>query len=494
MLMIVRGFAAALLVASLAACTAEAPGRQTPVASAPAASAPAASAPVTSAPAPSRTSTTPAARGACRAGCDATKARDYNGDGYADLAIGAPGQQSDEEDSTRSGYVVVSYGGARGLGPRRRTVLQPGRDGLPRGFTEGENFGASSAGGDFDGDGYADLAVGASSERSDGPAAVTIVFGGRDGLSARSAVLIRHEDPMFGELLTAGDFNGDGHQDLAVATVEAAWVVYGSDGMRRQPPRPRLVRRSSAINALAAGDVTGDRIDDLVVAFSDDDPADEGTGAVHRGSRGGLKGVAGPTFDAWGVGALAVGDVDGDGFGDVIAGNAYADADDPGGQIFLHRGSASGPAAERVLISQNSPGVPEDSEDGDGFGTELAVGDVNADGYADVAVGASGKFEMNGAVFLLYGGRGGLAEAGARVLRPGDAGFAGDVQAFGASLRLSDFDKDGRADLAVTTRTEPVVAVLAASPEGVRTTRPLLISPERVGTPGKDSGFGRSLT
>ncbi|GAA2277923.1 FG-GAP-like repeat-containing protein [Nonomuraea roseoviolacea subsp. roseoviolacea] len=481
--MIVRGFAAVLLVASLAACTAEAPGRRTPV---------------TSAPGPSRTSATPAApatRGMCRAGCDTTKARDYDGDGYADLAIGAPGERPDEGgSSTVPGYVVVSYGGARGLDPSRRTVLRPGRDGLPRGFTGGENFGASSASGDFDGDGYADLAIGASSERSDGPTAVTIVFGGRGGLSARSAVLIRHEDPMFGYMLAAGDFNGDGRQDLGVATVEAAWVVYGSDGIRRRPPRPRLVRRSSAVNALAAGDVTGDGVDDLVVAFSDDDPADEGTGAVHRGSPGGLKGVAGPTFDAWGVGVLAVGDVDGDGFGDVIAGNAYADADDPGGQIFLHRGSASGPAAEGVLISQNSPGVPEDSGDGDGFGADLAVGDVDGDGYADVAVGASGKFQQQGAVFLLNGGRGRLPAAAARVLKPGDAGFARGVQAFGASLRLSDFDKDGRADLAVTTRTEPLVAVLAAAPEGVRTTRPLLIGPERVGTPGEDSGFGRSLT
>ncbi|NUW46643.1 FG-GAP-like repeat-containing protein [Nonomuraea rhodomycinica] len=491
MVMIVRGFAAVVLAVCLAACTAEPPARQASPTSAPGPS----RTPSTSPTSPtSATPATPATRGACRAGCDTAKARDYNGDGYADLAIGAPGEPPDEGRSTRGGYVVVSYGGARGLDPRRRTVLRPGQGGLPRGFTEGENFGASSAGGDFDGDGYADLAIGASSERSDGPVAVTIVFGGRDGLSARSAVLITHEDPTFGELLAAGDFNGDGHQDLGVTTVEGAWVVYGSAGMRRQPPRPRMVRRTSAVNALAAGDVTGDRIDDLVVAFSDDDPADEGTGAVHRGSPAGLKGVAGPTFDAWGVGALAVGDVDGDGFGDVIAGNAYADADDAGGQIFLHRGSASGPAAEGVLISQNSSGVPEDSGDGDGFGGDLAVGDVNGDGYADVAVGASGKFEMQGAVFLLHGGRGGLPGDGAQVLKPGDAGFASDVQGFGASLRLADFDKDGRADLAVTTRTEPLVAVLAASREGVRTTKPLLIGPEGAGTPGEGSDFGRSLT
>ncbi|MBN6054769.1 VCBS repeat-containing protein, partial [Nonomuraea sp. RK-328] len=361
MLMIVRGSAAVTLAVTLAvalaACSAEAPPAHSPATSA------------SGSPTPGGAALrTPAPHGACRAGCDTTKARDYNGDGYADLAIGAPGVHWDEGAPTASGYVVVSYGGANGLDPRSRTILQPGRGGLPGVSTKGDDFGASSASGDFDGDGYADLAIGGSSELSDAPAAVTIVFGGREGLSARSAVRLRHEEPTFGQSLTAGDFNGDGRQDLAVATGEAAWVVYGEDRIRRQPPRPRMVRRSSVINGLASGDVTGDRIDDLVVAFSDDDPADEGAGAVHRGSPGGLKEVAGPTFDAWGVQALAVGDVDGDGFGDVIAGNSYADAKDPGGQIFLHRGSASGPAAEGVLISQNSPGVPEDSADGDGFG------------------------------------------------------------------------------------------------------------------------------
>ncbi|MEV0195286.1 FG-GAP-like repeat-containing protein [Nonomuraea sp. NPDC050691] len=469
--------AAMTLAVTTAACSAGPP-------------APATSAPATSAPAPSGT---PAARGACRAGCDTTKARDYNGDGYADLAIGAPGQRFDEGEPPASGYVVVSYGGADGPGPTGRTLLQPGRGGLPGRSTKGDDFGASSASGDFDGDGYADLAVGATSDLGDSPAAVTIVFGGRQGLSGRSAVLLRPGDATFGQLLAAGDFNGDGYQDLGVATEGAVWVVYGDGRIRRQAPRPRMVRRSSVINALASGDVTGDGLDDLVVAFSDHDPADEGAGAVYRGSSGGLKDVAGHTFDAWGVQALAVGDVDGDGFGDVIAGNSYADANDPGGQVFLHRGSSAGAAAEGVLISQNSPGVPEDSAEGDGFGGDLAVGDVNRDGYADVAVGASGKFARQGAVFLLYGGKGRLPGAGARVLKPGDARLEQDVQLFGASLQLSDFDNDGAADLAVTIPTEPVVAVLAGLSEGARAAEPTLIGPERVATPGKDSAFGRSL-
>ncbi|WP_433515184.1 FG-GAP-like repeat-containing protein [Nonomuraea sp. CA-143628] len=455
---------------SLAACSAEPPAPE-PAKSPSAAHSPALKAPTT--------------HGKCRVGCDTVKARDYNGDGYADLAIGAPGLWSDEEDPTVSGYVVVSYGGADGLSTRG--FFQPGRGGLPGVSTKGDSFGAVLAGGDFDRDGYADLAVGANNQRDDRPAAVTIVFGGEEGLSGRSTVQLKQGDPAFGQLLTAGDFNGDGYQDLGVATVESVWVVYGGSRIRQSPPRPRLLKKSSAINALASGDVTGDGVDDLVVAYSDDDPADEGTGAVYRGSSGGLTDVAGPTFDAWGVGSLSVGDVNGDGFGDVIAGNSYADADDPGGQIFIYRGSATGPEAKGVLVSQSSPGVPKDPEDGDGFGGSLAVGDVNRDGYADVAVGASR------AVFLLYGGKDRLPDAGAQLLKPGDVGITQDVQSFGATLRLSDFNRDGQADLALGVLTEPVVAVLAGSPEGVSTAKPTLINPEQAATPGRHPGFGRAL-
>ncbi|MGW4960796.1 VCBS repeat-containing protein [Nonomuraea sp. NPDC004186] len=189
--------------------------------------------------------------------------------------------------------------------------------------------------------------------------------------------------------MTAGDFNGDGYQDLGLVTEQSVGVVYGSSRIRQHPPWPRIVKKSSEINALAAGDVTGDGIDDLVAAFSDDDPADEGKGAVYRGSSSGLKVVAGRTFDTWGVQALGVGDVNGDGFGDVIAGNSYADAADPGGQIYVHRGSPKGLTPKGVLISQDSRGLLAGSVDGDGFGGYLAVDDINHDGYADVAVGRS---------------------------------------------------------------------------------------------------------
>ncbi|MEV6038279.1 FG-GAP-like repeat-containing protein [Nonomuraea sp. NPDC052116] len=492
---ITRGFATMTIAVGLAACSAEAPATRLPITSAPAhAPEPAEIPSTTRSPTPTKAPLKlPETSGKCRVGCDTVKAHDYNGDGYADLAIGAPGPWWEGNPSTVSGYVIVSYGGADGLTTNRQKLLQPEQAGQPTASTKGSSFGVSSASGDFDRDGYADLAVGATPESNLSPAAVTIFFGSKEGLSSRSAVLLEPEDATFGKLLTAGDFNGDGYQDLGLVTEQSVGVVYGSSRIRQHPPRPRTVKKSSEINALAAGDVTGDGIDDLVVAFSDDDPADEGKGAVYRGSSSGLKDVAGHTFDAWGVQALSVGDVNGDGFGDVIAGNSYADAADPGGQIYVHRGSPKGLTGKGVLISQDSRGLLAGSVDGDGFGGYLAVGDINHDGYADVAVSAPAKSAGKGTAFLLYGGKNRLPDAGAQVIEPDDVLDAQHVQSFGASLQLSDFNNDGRADLALAIPTESAVAVLPGSSDGVSTTRPTFISPDQGTPPGQDIGFGRSL-
>ncbi len=158
--------------------------------------------------------------------CDTVKVRDYNGDGYADLAIGAPGPWSGDKPSTFSGYVIVSYGG---LTPRRQQLLQPEQGCQPEASTKGNSFGVSSASGDFDRNGYADLAVGATPETTLSPADATIFFGSKKGLSSRSAVLPGPEDATFGESLTAGDFNADGYQDLQPDTAASATASNGQE-------------------------------------------------------------------------------------------------------------------------------------------------------------------------------------------------------------------------------------------------------------------------
>ena len=156
-------------------------------------------------------------------------AADFNGDGYADLAIGAAG-----EDSSR-GIVQVLHGSSVGLSVViiADQVWAQGRDAVPGLAEVSDSFGRSLAAGDFNSDGYSDLAIGVPGEDFDGMQAageVIVVYGSAFGLSttARPAQLWRQgvafglldaPEPgdYFGWALTTGDFNGDGFGDLAAA-------------------------------------------------------------------------------------------------------------------------------------------------------------------------------------------------------------------------------------------------------------------------------------
>jgi hypothetical protein len=84
---------------------------------------------------------------------------DFLGNGYNDFAVGAPGGMV--SGKAQAGYVVVTFGSRGGLQPARRVVLSQGRGGIPGAPTAGAQFGSALAVGDFNGEGYTDLAIGA---------------------------------------------------------------------------------------------------------------------------------------------------------------------------------------------------------------------------------------------------------------------------------------------------------------------------------------------
>ncbi|MDW6061798.1 VCBS repeat-containing protein [Streptomyces sp. FXJ1.4098] len=169
------------------------------------------------------------------------KAADVDGDGYDDLAVGAPDAAT--KGYAKAGYVALTYGTKNGIQVSRHKGLTQSSTGVPGTPEAGDRFGSALALGDMDGDGYADLVVGASGEAIGdvkGAGSVTVVFGSATGLSTKSIAF--HAPTVtarqgFGGRLALGDYNHDGLKDLAVVDGTKVDVVLGRRTCARRPPR-----------------------------------------------------------------------------------------------------------------------------------------------------------------------------------------------------------------------------------------------------------------
>ncbi|WP_372350488.1 FG-GAP-like repeat-containing protein [Streptomyces sp. KL116D] len=391
---------------------------------------------------------------------------DFNGDGVADTATSAPFAYVNGKAG--AGVVSVLYGGGK------HVTISQNSTGVPGTAEKNDYFGSDTAYGDFNEDGYDDLAVGAPGEDVgsdvDGGTAA-ILYGSANGLTTGKTVT----DPRaashdrFGSMLQAADLDGDGSSDLAVATPNSATVdvVRGGTGSAYTVAAPVWSGGGDGIRNLHSGDINGDGIDDLLVnGYEKDSPEGwnanfylPGTGSGVT-STGYVKLPAGIITD--------VGDVDGDGKGDVVLGLAWdpdpeAPSDVPGvqkgGAVLIAHGTESGPDASAVqTIDQDTAGVPGSGESGDYFGNELDLGDVNGDGRLDLVVGASGEnldgITDAGSVTVLYGAAdgSGITGAGAKFYSqdtPGVPNANEKSDHFGSDVHIDDLDGDGRGDVVV---------------------------------------------
>ncbi|MFF6996375.1 esterase [Streptomyces sp. NPDC008313] len=444
---------------------------------------------------------------------------DFDGDGYEDVLVGAPGATVGGRKG--AGLVTVQYGSSRGMGLTHVARFSQSTPGVAGAAETGDGFGTAVATGDLDGDGYDDAVVGIPREDigtvADAGGAV-VLWGSGSGLSGSASDWLEADGPAagarFGTGLAAAHFSAGTPGDLlAVLDRDGLGLfAYASDAPAALERRSttRLSARAEGPGlrptSLTTGDYDGDGYADLVVSgTSTGDEPGHGWSSYLSGHPDGL------TYerDFPGGPVTASGDIDGDGYDDLVTGEPHSPDDvygetRTGGVIGVHRGGPDGPSADADWWTQENDGVPGTAEVGDGWGSDLSVGDTDGDGYADVAIGASGEdigsVADAGAVWVLRGSGAGLTAEGARSWDQNSANVPGVAEKgdrWGGQVRLADPNADGRAGLLAAAPGENtgdgVIWVLSAVRGGITASGSWTYGAGSLDAPARDAAFGAAI-
>ncbi|WP_328989474.1 FG-GAP-like repeat-containing protein [Kribbella sp. NBC_01245] len=368
---------------------------------------------------------------------------DFNGDSRSDLAVGAPGESVGNLDS--AGSVNVLYSSGSGVSTAGNVLINQDNPGIVGVAERGDAFGHASACGDFNNDGFGDLAVGVPHESVEvatgdvyDAGAVNIFYGSAIGLTTIGNQVFTQSSPgipdvaertdEFGSAVAAGDFNNDGRDDLAIGAPTEN--VNGSN---------------------QAGNV-------IVLYGKSAGLSTDGSQNWHQGSAGIAGDVeAGDKFGS----SLTTGDFNDDGRADLVVGSPGDSITDQAaaGTVNVIYGSAAGLAATgNQMLNQSTADIPGNWEKNDLFGQSVAAGDFNNDGHDDLAVGVPGEDDGDtpdaGAVNVIYGSANanGLQANWSQIFTRagmllGGAPATGDQ--FGTALATGNFNGQAGDDLAI---------------------------------------------
>ena len=428
-------------------------------------------------------------------GWSVSGAGDMNGDGFDDVISGAPGFASGK------GKMYVYYGA---------TSMDQYSDVTKIGESTGSYFGYSvSNAGDFNSDGYSDILAGAYGMNLSMGKVYFYQYRSDPPRTLADLTLTGVSGSLFGIFTSdAGDVNGDGFSDLLVSAPNSnnsgrgrIFIFYGGPNMDNYPDYVKsgsIDGNQFGISVSGAGDVNGDGYDDIIigsnsVGFESNGKADIFLGGANMDTVADVTMYEQQTGTRYGETVSKIGDINSDGYDDVIVGdmdyNSYI------GRAYIYYGGAnmnngidlilSGSSASqfghsfapakdingdgysdlvvgarsygsglgRVYIYYGGPAVDNIADvilqgfvTGEEFGNGLASGDVNGDGYTDVICSAPFYNSYTGRMFLFYGGP--------SMDNTADKIFAGDTVSgfFGAYLTCADLNNDGYDDIISTSK------------------------------------------
>ncbi|MBN2487074.1 MAG: FG-GAP repeat protein, partial [Bacteroidales bacterium] len=367
-------------------------------------------------------------------GQSVSSAGDVNGDGYDDILVSAPAYNN------YTGRVYV-FLGADSVKNEPDFIFDAPLSGL--------YFGVSAASaGDVNGDGYCDIIIGCPNYSSSTGSAY-IYFGG-ENMDTDADVIMTGQAPgsNFGSAVAkAGDVNDDGFDDVIVGAFGynsyygRAYIIYGGINMGNSPNVYLYGATNSQFGASvsSAGDINGDGFDDVLVGarmynsntgrayiFYGGSSMDNVADMIIAGETAGIN---------FGNSVSSAGDVNGDGFDDIIVGAQNYNTN--AGRVYIYFGSgAMDDGADIIFTGEYTYNL---------LGAAVTGGaDLNADGFDDVVVGASGYNGQTGRVYVLFGGA--EMDNVPDVVLNGEAGSA----YFGNSLSIGgDVNNDGFSDIII---------------------------------------------